>query len=41
MEEHSSGKQMAKIGNFEKGFMATHLINLGAKLGLLEFSKQE
>ena len=36
MEEHSSGKQMAKIRNFEKGFMATHLINLGAKLGLFE-----
>jgi len=36
MEEHSSGKQMAKIRNFEKGFMATHLINLGAKLGIFE-----
>ncbi|KKL28918.1 hypothetical protein LCGC14_2370350 [marine sediment metagenome] len=36
MEELSSGKQMAKIRNFEKGFMATHLINLGAKLGILE-----
>lgn len=36
MEEHSSGKQMVKIRNFEKGFMATHLINLGAKLGIFE-----
>jgi SAM-dependent methyltransferase len=36
MEELSSGKQMAKIRNFEKGFMATHLINLGAKLGIFE-----
>ena len=36
MAELSSGKQMAKIRNFEKGFMATHLINLGAKLGIFE-----
>ena len=36
MVELSSGKQMAKIRNFEKGFMATHLINLGAKLGIFE-----
>ncbi len=36
MEELSSGKQMAKIRNFEKGFMATHFINLGAKLGIFE-----
>jgi SAM-dependent methyltransferase len=36
MEELSSGKQMAKIRNFEKGFMATHLINMGAKLGIFE-----
>ncbi len=36
MEEISSKSQMAKIRNFEKGFMATHLINLGAKLGILE-----
>lgn len=36
MEEVSSKTQMAKIRNFEKGFMATHLINLGAKLGIFE-----
>lgn len=36
MEEVSSKSQMAKIRNFEKGFMATHLINLGAKLGIFE-----
>jgi len=36
MEELSSGKQMAKIRNFEKGFIATHFINLGAKLGFFE-----
>jgi ubiquinone/menaquinone biosynthesis C-methylase UbiE len=36
MEEASSKSQMARIRNFEKGFMATHLINLGAKLGLFE-----
>ena len=36
MEELSSRSQMAKIRNFEKGFMATHLINLGAKLGIFE-----
>ena len=36
MEELSSKSQMAKIRGFEKGFMATHLINIGAKLGLFE-----
>ena len=36
MEEVSSKSQMAKIRNFEKGFLATHLINLGAKLGIFE-----
>jgi SAM-dependent methyltransferase len=36
MEEVSTKTQMAKIRNFEKGFMATHLINLGAKLGIFE-----
>ncbi len=36
MEEVCSKSQMAKIRDFEKGFMATHLINLGAKLGLFE-----
>ena len=36
MAELSSGKQMAKIRNFEKGFNATHLINVGSKLGIFE-----
>jgi ubiquinone/menaquinone biosynthesis C-methylase UbiE len=36
MEEVSSGSQMAKIRNFERGFIATHLINLGSKLNLFE-----
>ncbi len=36
MGEISAGSQMGKIRNFEKGFMATHLIGLGDKLGLFE-----
>lgn len=36
MGEVSAGSQMGKIRNFEKGFMATHLIGLGGKLGLFE-----
>jgi len=36
MEELNAKTQMAKIRNFEKGFMATHLVNLGAKLGIFE-----
>ena len=36
MEEISAKTQMAKIRNFEKGFMATHLLNLGARLGVFE-----
>jgi len=36
MEEISAKSQMTKIRNFEKGFMATHLVNLGAKLGIFE-----
>jgi ubiquinone/menaquinone biosynthesis C-methylase UbiE len=36
MDEISPKTQMLKIRNFEKGFMATHLINLGAKLGIFE-----
>lgn len=36
MAELSAKTQMAKIRNFEKGFMATHLINLGARLGIFE-----
>lgn len=36
MEEISGRSQWAKIRNFERGFYATHLINIGAKLGLFE-----
>ena len=36
MEELNAKTQMAKIRNFEKGFMATHLINLGTRLGIFE-----
>ena len=34
MEDINAKTQMAKIRSFEKGFMATHLINLGAELGI-------
>jgi ubiquinone/menaquinone biosynthesis C-methylase UbiE len=36
MEKEHSKDQMVKIRNFEKGFIATHLINMGAKLGLFD-----
>jgi len=36
MEKISARSQWTKIRNFEKGFFATHLINLGAKLGVFE-----
>jgi ubiquinone/menaquinone biosynthesis C-methylase UbiE len=36
MGEISAKAQMAKVRRFEKGFMATHLINLGTKLGIFE-----
>lgn len=36
MAELSAKAQMAKVREFEKGFMATHLINLGAKLGIFQ-----
>ncbi|UCD82138.1 MAG: methyltransferase domain-containing protein [Desulfobacterales bacterium] len=36
MDEISTKTQMLKIRNFEKGYMATHLINLGARLGIFE-----
>jgi len=36
MEEINVGNQWAKIRNFEKGFFATHLINIGVKLGAFE-----
>ncbi len=35
-EEVSVKTQMNKIRCFEKGFMATHLINIGAKIGVFE-----
>ena len=34
MEEISAKSQMAKIRSFEKGFIASHLINIGAKIGV-------
>lgn len=36
MEEITVGSQWAKVRSFEKGFFATHLMNLGAKLGVFE-----
>ena len=36
MEEVSAKTQMFKIRNYEKGYMAIHLINLGARLGIFE-----
>jgi ubiquinone/menaquinone biosynthesis C-methylase UbiE len=36
MEEVSTKTQMAKIRNFERGFMATYLINIGDKVGVFE-----
>lgn len=36
MRDELSRSQMNKIRTFEKGFMATHLINIGGKLGLFQ-----
>lgn len=36
MREAMSQAQMEKVRGFEKGFVATHLINIGSKLGLFE-----
>ncbi len=36
MEEVSTKTQMAKIRSFERGFMATHLINIGDRVGVFE-----
>lgn len=36
MQEVDARSQWAKIRNFEKGFYATHLMNIGAKLGIFE-----
>ena len=41
MEEFSPKTQMAKIRNFEKGFIATHMINVGAKVGIFEALNEE
>jgi len=41
MEEINVKTQMAKIRGFEKGFMATHLINIGDKLGIFEALNQD
>ena len=41
MEEISAKTQMAKIRSFEKGFIATHLINIGAELGIWEALNKE
>jgi SAM-dependent methyltransferase len=40
MEEITAKGQMAKVRGFEKGFIATHLIQLGNKLGILEAFNQ-
>ena len=34
MTEISSKSQIAKVDEFHRGFVATHLISIGAKLGL-------
>jgi len=34
MEEISPKTQMTKIRSFEKGFLATYLINIGNKVGV-------
>jgi len=36
MEEVTAKSQFSRIRDYEKGFFATHLINLGAKLGILD-----
>jgi SAM-dependent methyltransferase len=41
MEEVSAKTQMAKIRTYERGFIATHLINIGAKVGIFEFLNEE
>jgi ubiquinone/menaquinone biosynthesis C-methylase UbiE len=41
MEEVSVASQMTKIRNFEKGFIATHLINVGSKLDLFDRLNRE
>lgn len=41
MEETSGKTQMVKIRSFEKGFVAIHLINIGAELGIFEALNKE
>lgn len=41
MDEISAKSQMAKIRNFEKGFIASHLINIGAKVGVFQSLNEE
>ncbi|MFC1578730.1 hypothetical protein ACFL36_06950 [Thermodesulfobacteriota bacterium] len=41
MEEVSAKTQMARIRTFERGFIATHLINIGAKVGIFEVLNEE
>lgn len=41
MEEITAKSQMAKIRAFEKGYLATHIIYLGAKLGIFDALSKE
>jgi hypothetical protein len=41
MEEVSAKTQMARIRTFERGFIATHLVNIGAKVGIFEVLNEE
>jgi ubiquinone/menaquinone biosynthesis C-methylase UbiE len=41
MEEVSAKTQMAKIRTFERGFIATYLINIGAEVGVFEVLNEE
>jgi hypothetical protein len=41
MEEVSAKTQMARIRIFERGFIATHLVNIGAKVGIFEVLNEE
>jgi len=41
MEEINAKGQMAKIRNFEKGFIASHLINIGKKIEVFQALNEE
>ncbi len=41
MEEVSAKTQMTRIRTFERGFIATHLVNIGAKVGIFEVLNEE